>query len=229
MFMLPCVNGTLCPRHVFFPPRLCSFPSLPSCCVVNTQLQRDDLELPPPSSHAIFPAVGNSLPQIPLGAPEASSPSNTVPSWYVSLGQTESPERAPTGDVIVVETAPTQREQQAAPAGPFRRALRFIRRLIRPHLARLRDLEDEDGRPASRRGEEEEPVDALVPVLRESSPLQLECLAMFGVDAAAWMQTAQVAREAYRTAKAGAKRRLARLAEAEAKKLAARGRQRAIR
>lgn len=139
----------------------------------------------------------------------------------------EAPGRAPSGDVMVGETALAQREQQDALAGPLRRlALRFVRWLIRPRIARLRGREaDGGGRPASRRGEEE-PVDALVPVLRESSPLQLECLAMFGVDAAAWMQTAQAAREAFRKGKTEAKRRLARLAEAEAKKLAARGRNR---
>lgn len=103
----------------------------------------------------------------------------------------------------------TSSPEQVAPSSPLRRALRFVRRLVQPRVARLcewRDRSPQDGN---------ESVADLLPVLRAGSPIALECCAVFGIDAAAWMQTAQVASESYRIVEEQAKKRLRVVSETE--------------
>lgn len=98
----------------------------------------------------------------------------------------------------------TSSPERIVPSSPLRRALRYVRRIVQPHVARLRSRLDS---PPQRGGES---LADLVPVLKAGSPIALECCAAFGIDAAAWMQTAHFASESYRIVEEQAKKRLAR-------------------
>ena len=106
--------------------------------------------------------------------------------------------------VAVMDETGTPSREEVVPSSPLGRALRFVRRLVQPHVDRLCKRHDSP----SRHGKES--VADLLPVLKAGSPIALECCAAFGIDAAGWMQTARIASESYRVVEEQAKKRLAR-------------------
>lgn len=104
----------------------------------------------------------------------------------------------------VMNETVTSSPEEVVPSSRVGRALRFVRRLVQPHVERLCKRRDSP----SQRGKES--VADLLPVLKAGSPIALECCAAFGIDAAGWMQTARIASVSYRVVEEQAKRRLAR-------------------
>ena len=128
-------------------------------------------------------------------AEEGSTPAARRATTLVA----QTPSEAAVGEAV---TSPS--EEAVVASGPLRRALRFVRRLVRPHFERLCERRDDPPRRAK------ESVADLVPVLKAGSPIALECCAAFGIDAAGWMQTAKYASQSYRVVEEHARKRLAR-------------------